>query len=121
MPSQCRIFKERLGVKEGEDIGENSLCCALPSTETKREAQRHLDLGVVDTDGPTVIPLRNRKGQRQLASLSRSREKEKWLCWGDLCCLVVKSKNACAVSMAKWARGTLLGAKNLSRKKLEGL
>lgn len=66
-------------MKEGEDVGENSLCCALPSTETKREAQGHLGLGVVDSGGfggPTVTPLRNRKGQRQLASLSRSREGE---------------------------------------------
>lgn len=97
MQSQCRIFKERLGVKEGEDIGENSLCCALPSTETKREAQGHLDLGMVDTGGfggPIVTPLRNRKGEIELASLSRSREKEKWLWWGHLCCLVGKSKNA---------------------------
>ena len=83
-----------------------SLCCegaVLPSAEIERMAQGHLDLrgGGSGGCGPIVTLLRSLKVQRQLATLSRSREEEKWLCWGWLGCLLAKSKNV----RFPWPRG----------------
>lgn len=50
---------------------------AFPPTEVKREAQGHLDLGGYSSDSPEKS-----EGQRWLAGLSRSREREKGLHWG---------------------------------------
>lgn len=115
-------FQGKAGSKGGRGYRwELSVLC-FAFNWNKERGSGHRDLGVVDTGGfgePTVTLLRHRKGQRQLASLSRSREEEKWLCWGDLCCWLNQRMHG-AVSMARWARGPLTGAKRSQQEEAGG-
>lgn len=72
---------------EGEDIGENSMCCeraaTVASTKIEREVQGHLSLGGGESWGmwwTNGDPPEKSEGQIWLASLARSREKDIWLC-----------------------------------------
>lgn len=78
---------------------------AFPPTEVKREDQGHLDLGGYSSDSPEKS-----EGQRWLAGLSRSREREKGLHWGCLELSVVRAKN----TGARWVQEDYLKGKHVS-------